>query len=259
LGISYNYHQRQRSIQLFAPPPPKKKNYSFLTTGNPTYWPTDPNKHPDLLDFFVTNGISSTYTAIEPTYDLSSDHSPLIATTSTSPIYVQPIPRLHNSWTNWSKYRTKLHEEINLHISLKSCTEVEEATNNLISLLQEATQPATPTIVHKKDVVNIPLEIKKLLAEKRKARATWKRSDTPSDKTAFNWLSNHLKSKLQAMRANSLKNYVSTLCRYDNSIWKPIKSSRKLILASPPLRLETPTQERWAKATKKKQQYSRNT
>jgi hypothetical protein len=173
----------------------QKKKYSFLTTGNPTYWPTDPNKQPDLLDFFVTNGISSTYTATEPSYDLPSDHSPVTATISTTPIYIQPTPKLHNSRTNWNNYRTKLHEEINLHISLKSCTEVEEATNNFISLLQEAAQQATPIIVYKKDVVNIPLEIKKLLAEKRKERASWQRSHTPSDITAFNRLSNHLKSK----------------------------------------------------------------
>jgi hypothetical protein len=169
----------------------------------------------------------------------------VIATISTTPIYIRPTPRLHNSRTNWINYRTKIHEEINLHISLKSCTEVEDATNNFISLLQEAAQ------VHNKDVVNIPLEIKKLLAEKRKTRATWQRSHTLSDKTAFNRLSNHLKSKLQAMRANSLKNYVSTLSRY-NSIWKPIKSTRKPTLAFPPLRLETPTQDRWAKSDQKK-------
>ena len=42
------------------------------------------------------------------------------------------------------------------------------------------------------------------------------------------------------------------MSRYDNSIWKPIKSSRKPILASPTLRLETPTQERWAKSDKEK-------
>ena len=100
--------------------------------------------------------------------------------------------------------------------------------------------------------MNIPLEIKKLLAEKRKTRATWQRSHTPSDKTAFNRLSNHLKSKLKTMRANSLKNYVSTLSRYDNSIWKPTKYTHKPTLASPPLRLETPTQERWAKSYKEK-------
>ena len=174
----------------------------FLTTRIPTYWPTDPNKQPDHLDFFVTNGISSTYAAIEPSYDLSSDHSPVIATISTSPIYIQPIPRLQNSRTNWSNYRTKLQEELNLHKSLKSCTEVEEATNNFFRLLQEAAQQATPTIVYKKNDVNIPLEIKKLLAEKRKARAKWQRRYTPSDKTAFNRPVNHLKSTLKAMRAN---------------------------------------------------------
>jgi hypothetical protein len=42
----------------------QETNYSFLPTGTPTYWPTDGNKIPDLLDFFVTNGISSTYTDI---------------------------------------------------------------------------------------------------------------------------------------------------------------------------------------------------
>ena len=176
----------------------------------------------------------------------------MIATISTSLLHIQPIPRLHNSRTNWTSYRTKLHDEINLHISLKSCTEVEEATNNFISLLQEAAQQATPTIVYKKDAVNIPLEIKKLLAQKRKERAQWQRSHIPSDKTAFNRLSSNLKSKLKAMRAHSFTNYISTVSRYDNSVWKPIKFSRKPILASRLLRLETPTPERWAKSDKEK-------
>jgi hypothetical protein len=42
------------------------------------------------------------------------------------------------------------------------------------------------------------------------------------------------------------------LSHYDNSIWKPIKSSGKSILASPPLCLEIPTQDRWAKSDKEK-------
>ena len=54
----------------------QQQNYSFLSTGRSTYWPSDPAKRPDVLDFFVTNGISSTYLDIEPSYDLSSDHSP---------------------------------------------------------------------------------------------------------------------------------------------------------------------------------------
>jgi predicted NAD/FAD-binding protein len=74
----------------------------------------------------------------------------VIATINTTPIYIQPTHRIHNTRTSWNNYRTKLHEEINLHISLKSCTEIEEAINNFISLLQEAAQQATPTIVYKK-------------------------------------------------------------------------------------------------------------
>jgi len=60
------------------------KNYTPLSTGTPTYWPTDPNKIPDLLDFFVTSGISPSYMDIKQSYDLSSDHSPTILTISTT-------------------------------------------------------------------------------------------------------------------------------------------------------------------------------
>lgn len=34
----------------------------------------------DFLDFFVTNGINSAYTAVVPSYNMTSGHSPIIAT-----------------------------------------------------------------------------------------------------------------------------------------------------------------------------------
>jgi hypothetical protein len=67
---------------------------------SPTYWPTDENKIPDLLDFFINNGISTTYTDIQASYDLTSDHTPIIATISTTVTVRQPPPRLHTSQTN---------------------------------------------------------------------------------------------------------------------------------------------------------------
>jgi hypothetical protein len=92
----------------------QEKNYSFLSTGRSTYWPTDGNKIPDLLDFFVTNGISLAYTDIQSCYDLTSDHSPNIATISTSVIVRKPAPRLHNSKTNWDTYRRIIQDNVNL-------------------------------------------------------------------------------------------------------------------------------------------------
>jgi hypothetical protein len=58
------------------------RNYTFLTTGSPTYWSTNHSKLPDLLDLFVIGGIFPSYTTAEASYDLSSDHSPILATIS---------------------------------------------------------------------------------------------------------------------------------------------------------------------------------
>jgi endonuclease/exonuclease/phosphatase (EEP) superfamily protein YafD len=59
-------------------------NYLTISLGTPTYWPADANKIPDLLDFFITSGISENYISVTGSYDLSSDHTPVIATISTS-------------------------------------------------------------------------------------------------------------------------------------------------------------------------------
>jgi hypothetical protein len=50
-------------------------NYSYLSSETPMYWPTDPAKIPDRLDFFVIKGISLAYTDTVPSLELSSDHT----------------------------------------------------------------------------------------------------------------------------------------------------------------------------------------
>ena len=55
-------------------------NLNYLTTYEPTYWPTDTNKISDLLYFFITKNISPRYVQINSSAELSSDHSSVIAT-----------------------------------------------------------------------------------------------------------------------------------------------------------------------------------
>jgi hypothetical protein len=69
-------------------------NIKFLSTGEPTYWPADKNKTPDLLDFALFKGISYIYTKIEGNSDLVSDHSAITVTLSTHAILKEPIPKL---------------------------------------------------------------------------------------------------------------------------------------------------------------------
>jgi hypothetical protein len=55
----------------------------IVSTGKPTYWPTDPKKKlPDLIDFFLAKNISTNYIKIEEGFDLNSDHSPIYLTIS---------------------------------------------------------------------------------------------------------------------------------------------------------------------------------
>jgi len=43
----------------------------LISTRKPTYLPTDPNKLPDLIDFYVTKRISSNYTEVEGLIELT--------------------------------------------------------------------------------------------------------------------------------------------------------------------------------------------
>lgn len=54
--------------------------FKAVSSGHPSYWPTDRTKTPNLLDFFVTKGISTNYTTCESSLELTSNHTPVLFT-----------------------------------------------------------------------------------------------------------------------------------------------------------------------------------
>jgi hypothetical protein len=91
MGITTNNYKRQRIVkghtgkQVFIP---INRNANILAYRR--------KQNPRLTDFFVTNGIPSSYADIQP-HDLTSYNSPIIATISTVVVIRKPIPRLHNA------------------------------------------------------------------------------------------------------------------------------------------------------------------
>ena len=154
--------------------------------------------------------------------------------------------------TNWETYHQIIQEKAKLSIKLKDHEHVELETNNLINVLQNAAKKANPNSEPQSTTNNTPYEIKRLIAEKRKARSTWQRTHTPDSKKKYNQTSNKLKSKLQEMRNESFKAYVSSLRREDSSIWKPIKNKRKPTVSQPPIRKNSTPPGPWAKSDKDK-------
>jgi hypothetical protein len=56
----------------------ERNNLKHLSTGEPTYWPSDRNKLPDLVDLCVRKGIPQGFTVAKSGFDLSSNHSPVL-------------------------------------------------------------------------------------------------------------------------------------------------------------------------------------
>ncbi|VVC44072.1 Endonuclease/exonuclease/phosphatase [Cinara cedri] len=61
----------------------------FITTIKSTYWPTGPDKLPDLINFYVMKGISSNYEEVEGLIELTSDHIPVLLSLSSNVIVKQ--------------------------------------------------------------------------------------------------------------------------------------------------------------------------
>jgi hypothetical protein len=106
-----------------------------------TYWPNDYNKLPDLLDFFIHKGITKNYIQIESNHELSSDHTPVIATLSTHVINKPPINMLVTNATNWNNFCTYIEDHITMNIRIKETDELDQATQYFTTLIQEAALP----------------------------------------------------------------------------------------------------------------------
>jgi len=62
----------------------EKNNLQHVSTCQPTYWLSDRNKQPDLLDFCITKGLALQKVSIESCLELTSDHTPILVTLRTS-------------------------------------------------------------------------------------------------------------------------------------------------------------------------------
>ena len=214
-------------------------NCNFASGGGYTYWPTDPNKLPDLIDFFITKGISANYINIENNYDLSSDHSPVIMTLSKSIIKKTMQLKLDNKSTNWEKVKSDLDEIIDLKVPLKTKDQLDIEVNNFVKITQETVIKHTLNTARRLSGNNYPIEIREKVAEKRKARKKWQTSRYPADKTVWNRLTHELTLAIKEHKQESIGEFLRELTAdktTDYSLWKMMKKIERPIVQAPPLR-----------------------
>lgn len=222
-----------------------------ISTGEPTYWPTDINKLPDLLDFYITKGISNLYHSVESCLDGSSDHTPVLMTVSTTIIH-RPIPcTLYNKKTDWNAFQDHIEDKINLRIPLKTEEDVDRALDDFIKLVQEAAWKSTPSLP-RESKCNLSVELRNKVEEKRRLRRRWQQSRHPSDKSLFYKAKKQLKKYIHDLQNETLQDRLekSDANRNDeHSLWKLTKFLSQPQKHVPPLKRPDAT---WARSAKEK-------
>ncbi|CAH2106651.1 unnamed protein product [Euphydryas editha] len=145
------------------------KNYlTTISTSEPTHWPTDPNKLPDVLDFFIMKGLPRLFYEIGSCLDGSSNHIPVILCKSAN-VLTQKNPRMYNRQTNWENFRSLLTDSLELNLSLKTEDEIDNATYSFTRAVQDACWKSTEEQTHKNPRHNqVPHEIRDMILEKRR-------------------------------------------------------------------------------------------
>ena len=98
MGIKKHY-KGGRTLEKYI----RNNNLNILSTGTPTYWPTDLNKKPYLLNFAFTRGLNTSKLKITPNLELSSDYTPIIIEYRNKPILYSKPETLCNKVTKLSK------------------------------------------------------------------------------------------------------------------------------------------------------------
>lgn len=210
-----------------------------MSSGEPTYWPSDPNKTPDLIDFFVFKGIDKGRCKIESINDLSSDHSPVLLSMHSNLVKSVKPAVLCNGGTNWMYFREDLENSLSPEISLKSKLEIEEAVLNLTQKIQAAAWKATPVSEESSEINEyVPKNVKLKILEKRRLRKRYQSTRSPEDKKALNKATKELKLLLKEVNNAIFEDYITQLSpnkASDYSLWKATKSIKRPTTQIPPL------------------------
>lgn len=91
----------------------------FISPEDPTYWPAHENRHPDILDFFLSKLPSHINYCVSNLCKLGFDYILVLQTVNETPKLNPPHAPLFQSPVNWDKFPKIIHNNTNLHLSLK--------------------------------------------------------------------------------------------------------------------------------------------
>ena len=218
----------------------KHLNLEPMSTGEPTYWPTDRRKIRDVIDFYITKSVSKKYLKVKSCLDLSSDHSPVLLEFSSKVIESEKPCVLCSKKTNWEYYKTQVEKTLNMFLPLKTENDITEAVEHFNQCIQQAAWNATPANSTMRNADESSALVRQKIAEKRQIRKQWQITRSPELKRKLNKAIKNLHNLLKSEANDNIQDYLQTLGPTqgtDYSLWKATKRLKQPQISIPPLRL----------------------
>ncbi|KAH8317117.1 hypothetical protein KR059_007186, partial [Drosophila kikkawai] len=118
-------------------------NTQILATGRPTCFPCN-GRTPSALDFALLKGLHGRRLTINESFELSSDHIPLIVNLHLPGSAYVPRRTLLPPGSNVRMFRRTLEDSIHLHMEINSAEDVDDAAILLEDKIKAAAELATP-------------------------------------------------------------------------------------------------------------------
>ena len=140
----------------------------------------------------------------------------------------QRIP-LNFKLANWTQYRNKLDEQLNLWNQLrqiKSALDIEEYTAFITECVNAATQEAIPTAKSMDAKYAISDASKRLIQQKHQSYRKWKKNGEEMDKKHYYTVKVLLTNSLRNDKQNHLQHLMKSLCQkkmYSMSVWMTVR------------------------------------
>lgn len=230
----------------------KDKGCEIVSTGSPTYWPTDTNKQPDLIDFFIVNKIPTSLIKMESGFDMNSDHSPVFFTLFENIPAKDPLPYLTNKYTDWEYFQSLLYNSNIDNTEPTTTDEIDSGVECLTNLIQSAAWNSTPIPNNSTQVNRYPPHIREKINLKRKLRKKWQHTRYPADRTRLNKMTKELSMEIKHFRNGVFHNHLKKLTNdrtTDYSLWKLTKTFKRPTIQNSPIRMDDSS---WAKTNDQK-------
>ena len=214
----------------------------FITPGKPTFFPSDPTKEPDLIDFFVFNNLMLNNKTVCDVLNVKKDHAPVTLSVFATPVLVKRPPCLISARTDWKKFQDIITSKIDNSVLIENKESIDKEVETFVSIVQEAAKSSTPVALnHSKNqnFCKLPAEIIRLIDRKKWTSRQKNYTNFKKDKTEYNRLNKIVQKRLSDYRNEQFEKFISNLSAREESdytLWKATKYLKRPFQISFPIK-----------------------